>query len=472
MPSLELYLDMHRFAGFISFLKEARKCGILHIKSHFDQFKRVVQFFMARDCTQVSHSEGHDMIVWAERLKGQLSYSMPRPSKDPQDLADKGEWMDSSEIIKVIEIVKDIAMDKLETHGRWVLACVAGWPCPLGVWHTHLCMPCRCTETAWLLHEAAKRMATYGHMPPLRPSVLISLQHPSCTKCQHPGCKDPDCKGNRVEKTETGGHHCVCVLCAPRPIACMHAHTPSLHMCGCCNTGGYKLVVVHHKNARRKKWGPLQFKLPDDVVEYLGPHIEWGHKLITTSPFLFVASHSGKRFTLESFCQDFRTWISNSTGACFGPQRLRHIFITERMDDPDGPGPSNKGAAMVSLLVAVQGPTGKLFAVCMTQTHHPSWSLCVCHLVQVMGNSLDQWHRSYDLNFARRLAQPAVDAMPKWRAAQLDKAGWEPKAKPADVLAARRRQWVLFESDDEVESEAESDGMIIELESASDSDDE
>ncbi len=62
--------------------------------------------------------------------------------------------------------------------------------------------------------------------------------------------------------------------------------------------------------------------------------------------------------------------------------------------------------------------------------------------------------------------------MPKWRPAQLDKAGWEPKAKPADVLAARRRQWVLFESDDEVESEAESDGMIIELESASDSDDE
>jgi hypothetical protein len=56
--------------------------------------------------------------------------------------------------------------------------------------------------------------------------------------------------------------------------------------------------------------------------------------------------------------------------------------------------------------------------------------------------------------------------MPKWRPAQLDKAGWEPKAKPADVLAARRRQWVLFEG------EAESDGMIIELETASDSADE
>ncbi len=59
-----------------------------------------------------------------------------------------------------------------------------------------------------------------------------------------------------------------------------------------------------------------------------------------------------------------------------------------------------------------------------------------------------------------------MDALPKWRPAQLDKAGWEPKAKPADVLAARRRQWVLFEG------EAESDGMIIELETASDSADE
>lgn len=114
------------------------------------------------------------------------------------------------------------------------------------------------------------------------------------------------------------------------------------------HTGGYRLVVVHHKNARRKKWGPLKFDLPDEVADYFGPHIEWGHKWITTSPFLFV-TNGGSKFTQSSFCWDFRTWINSNTGAAFGPQRLRHIFITERMDDdPAGPGPSHKGAAMVS----------------------------------------------------------------------------------------------------------------------------
>lgn len=96
--------------------------------------------------------------------------------------------------------------------------------------------------------------------------------------------------------------------------------------------------------------------------------------------------------------------------------------------------------------------------------------------LQVMGNSLAQWHRSYDLNFAQRIAQPAVDAMAKWRAAQLVKAGAlaAGASKAGEVLAARRRQFVLFDSDDEVPSEeSEGEDIMLDLEEASDdSDDE
>ena len=70
---------------------------------------------------------------------------------------------------------------------------------------------------------------------------------------------------------------------------------------------------------------------------------------------------------------------------CSPPSRIRHIFVDERRSLDAAPGPSNVGAATV------------------------------------MGNSVGQWDRSYDLGMRSRETQAAVDAMPQWREAMLER---------------------------------------------------
>ena len=41
---------------------------------------------------------------------------------------------------------------------------------------------------------------------------------------------------------------------------------------------------------------------------------------------------------------------------------------------------------------------------------------------QVMGNSVEQWYKTYDLHFNKRQAQQAIDLMKSWRAGQLARA--------------------------------------------------
>jgi hypothetical protein len=47
------------------------------------------------------------------------------------------------------------------------------------------------------------------------------------------------------------------------------------------------VVVVHHKNALRHKWWPLEFTLPPEAVECYKEHIEWGHALVNSRHYLF-----------------------------------------------------------------------------------------------------------------------------------------------------------------------------------------
>jgi hypothetical protein len=59
------------------------------------------------------------------------------------------------------------------------------------------------------------------------------------------------------------------------------------------------------------------------------------------------------------------------------------VFVDERQSNSAAAGPSNQGAAMV------------------------------------MGHSVKQWDKWYDMDFHPRLAQNAVDGMQSWRAAML-----------------------------------------------------
>ena len=74
-------------------------------------------------------------------------------------------------------------------------------------------------------------------------------------------------------------------------------------------------------------------------------------------------------------------------GYKFNPQRLRHIYVTERLEaEEDAPGPSHEGAALA------------------------------------MGNSVRQWAQSYQLNRDQAKIQKAVNKMPAWRESMLAQA--------------------------------------------------
>lgn len=69
--------------------------------------------------------------------------------------------------------------------------------------------------------------------------------------------------------------------------------------------------------------------------------------------------------------------------------RLRHVFVAERRQ---GPG------------LSAQGPTDKQAA-------------------QLMGHSIAEWDKVYDLDYSRREGEAGVAAMAQWREEMLARAG-------------------------------------------------
>ncbi|KAL3141509.1 hypothetical protein ABBQ32_005070 [Trebouxia sp. C0010 RCD-2024] len=79
----------------------------------------------------------------------------------------------------------------------------------------------------------------------------------------------------------------------------------------------------------------------------------------------------------------WQKWLVSRGGVPMNPSMCRQVFVDERQSDSATAGPSNQGAAMV------------------------------------MGHSVKQWDKWYDMQYHPRLAQNAVDGMQSWRAAML-----------------------------------------------------
>lgn len=57
---------------------------------------------------------------------------------------------------------------------------------------------------------------------------------------------------------------------------------------------------------------------------------------------------SGAPFKSSSFCHYWRELqIRHDANAVMPPRLLRHVFVTSRLENPELPGPSDEGAAMV-----------------------------------------------------------------------------------------------------------------------------
>ena len=207
------------------------------------------------------------------------------------------------------------------------------------------------------LHDLALLCTIFGHLPPLRLSCIRSLMVPAYSgPCLNPDCKLGDtCNGNQLKPTPQHG---------------LHMHLP------------------HHKNENRWKRASISFDVPQELAELLKLHVSKGWEILTIYNGAEDACHvfvdgKGHPFTSSNFTMYWNKLVHAMGLPAFSPSQCRQIFVTERRSDVKVSGPNERGAAMV------------------------------------MGHSVAQWDKWYDLTFHARQAQEAVNAMTSWRVAML-----------------------------------------------------
>ena len=201
-------------------------------------------------------------------------------------------------------------------------------------------------DTSRHMHDAALAAMTFSHLPPVRLSCIRSLVVPAYTgHCLHLGCTEPSCRGNRLYTM---------------------SESPLL----------LRIKLPHHKNAR--KWGKavIEFDLPPDLTQlvhtYLGAPRKalLDHHLLIgdTCPYVFMDMHGrgfGDAAVLSVYWQN---WLVSRGGVPMNPSMCRQVFVDERQSNSAAAGPSNQGAAMV------------------------------------MGHSVKQWDKWYDMRYHPRMA--------------------------------------------------------------------
>ena len=244
-------------------------------------------------------------------------------------------------------------------------------------------------QTSRDLHDAALAAMTFSHLPPVRLSCIRGLVVPTYTgHCLHLDCKEPDCEGNRLY---------------------IVSRSPLL----------MRIKLPHHKNAR--KWGKavIVFDLPSDLAKLLHTYIASPRKALLdhhlligdTCPYLFMDMHGRGFQDAAVFTLYWQKRLVSRGGVPMNPSMCMKVFVEERQSNSAAAGPSNEGAAMV------------------------------------MGHSVKQWHKWYDMQYHPRMAQNAVDGMQSWRAAMLQSR--TPAAPDLTVSAALHCRHVLVSESEE-----------------------
>ncbi|KAL6745304.1 hypothetical protein V8C86DRAFT_2446352 [Haematococcus lacustris] len=265
----------------------------------------------------------------------------------------------AQEVLVWQEKVKDVALEALGSFGP-------GEQLP--------------TKVARVVRDASMLCTGFGHSSlAQRSQVMVTAkasQH-AITPCGMPNCPGMagGCKGNRFEYDGA--------------------------------TAAWRLVVPHSKNSSKGVPG-IVLPLTDtkevkllEAYECQARPVLLGQ--IGTREHLVEAmylNNKGQPYTIESLAMWWRrTYKSNQAPWPFVPfHELRNVFITDRLDNPDMPGPSIQAAA------------------------------------QAMLNSPAQWAASYDMNKRQRLGKEAQATMPLYRKAMLQ-ASPKPLSNMAEGLA-------------------------------------
>ena len=134
----------------------------------------------------------------------QVADQLPRPTKDPEGLADIGKWLSAADLVHLIGFHRAEQQSQAQMQQQGVTV-----------------------ETSRDIHDAALAAMTFSHLPPIRLSCIRSLVVPTYAgHCLHLDCKEPSCQGNRLYTVSESPllmriklpHHKNARKCTPRVI--------------------------------------------------------------------------------------------------------------------------------------------------------------------------------------------------------------------------------------------------------------
>ena len=205
----------------------------------------------------------------------QVADQLPRPTKDPEGLADIGKWMSAADLVHLIHRAEQQSQAQMQQQGVTV-------------------------ETSRDIHDAALAAMTFSHLPPIRLSCIRSLVVPTYAgHCLHLDCKEPSCQGNRLYTV---------------------SESPLL----------MRIKLPHHKNAR--KWGKavIVFDLPSDLAQLMHAYVGAARKALLdyhlligdTCPYVFMDMH-GRGFLGCSSAHPVLAEVLGVKGGC--PYETQHV---------------------------------------------------------------------------------------------------------------------------------------------------
>ena len=136
-------------------------------------------------------------VEYLESIANQLAHIKHKPKADQQQLQHASKWLDAIEVVHFVEglISKATAAVQALPGREWAFASRPG--------------DVQVKAAARLVHDAVLAAFNFGYMPPIRPTCVISIRHPSMATtsgsgCHEAGCTIHGCKGNRLEKVASG----------------------------------------------------------------------------------------------------------------------------------------------------------------------------------------------------------------------------------------------------------------------------
>lgn len=136
-------------------------------------------------------------VDWLNSCGKQLGRVRHKARPDKMQWQAAGQWADAPQVVEMVEQLKERALQAVSVLPGGQAAFYEPHP----TWET--------VQVARKLHDALLAAFNFGHFPPIRPSCLITMQHPSISdpeaQCWEAGCTVGGCLGNRMVKS--GGRY-------------------------------------------------------------------------------------------------------------------------------------------------------------------------------------------------------------------------------------------------------------------------